>query len=37
MPVIARESGAEDRLLRPLCALNLEPHPAGAGGLGAPG
>ncbi|MDY6828795.1 MAG: tRNA (5-methylaminomethyl-2-thiouridylate)-methyltransferase [Pseudomonadota bacterium] len=25
MPVIARESGAEDRLLRPLCALNLEP------------
>ena len=23
MPVIARESGAEDRLLRPLCALNL--------------
>ena len=25
MPVIARESGAEDRLLRPLCALNLDP------------
>ena len=25
MPVIARESGANDRLLRPLCALNLEP------------
>ncbi len=25
MPVIARESGAEDRLLRPLCAKNLEP------------
>ncbi len=25
MPVIARESGAGDRLLRPLCALNLEP------------
>lgn len=25
MPVIARESGAEDRLLRPLCARNLEP------------
>lgn len=25
MPVIARESGADDRLLRPLCALNLEP------------
>ena len=25
MPVIARESGAEDRLLRPLCALNLQP------------
>ncbi len=24
MPIIARESGAEDRLLRPLCALNLE-------------
>ena len=23
MPVIARESGAEDRLLRPLCAINL--------------
>ncbi|MDH3759925.1 MAG: tRNA (5-methylaminomethyl-2-thiouridylate)-methyltransferase [Gammaproteobacteria bacterium] len=23
MPVIAQESGAEDRLLRPLCALNL--------------
>lgn len=25
MPVIARESGAEDRLLRPLCAKNLPP------------
>ena len=25
MPVIARESGAHDRLLRPLCALNLPP------------
>lgn len=25
MPVIARESGAESRLLRPLCAKNLEP------------
>lgn len=25
MPVIARESGADDRLLRPLSALNLEP------------
>ncbi len=25
MPVIARESGAEDRLLRPLCARNLPP------------
>ena len=25
MPIIARESGAEDRLLRPLCAKNLEP------------
>ncbi|NIP72540.1 MAG: tRNA (5-methylaminomethyl-2-thiouridylate)-methyltransferase [Gammaproteobacteria bacterium] len=25
MPVIARESGAGDRLLRPLCAKNLEP------------
>ena len=25
MPIIARESGAEDRLLRPLCAQNLEP------------
>ena len=25
MPVIARESGAGDRLLRPLCALNLDP------------
>ncbi len=25
MPMIARESGAEDKLLRPLCALNLEP------------
>lgn len=25
MPVIARESGAEDRLLRPLCAKNLAP------------
>lgn len=25
MPIIARESGAEDRLLRPLCAWNLEP------------
>lgn len=25
MPVIARESGAGDRLLRPLCALNLPP------------
>ncbi len=25
MPVIARESGAEDRLLRPLCARNLQP------------
>ncbi len=24
MPIIARESGAENRLLRPLCALNLE-------------
>lgn len=23
MPVVSRESGAEDRLLRPLCALNL--------------
>lgn len=23
MPIIARESGADDRLLRPLCALNL--------------
>jgi hypothetical protein len=25
MPIIARESGANDRLLRPLCALNLPP------------
>jgi len=25
MPVIARESGADDRLLRPLCALHLPP------------
>ena len=25
MPVIARESGADDRLLRPLCARNLPP------------
>ena len=25
MPVIARESGADDRLLRPLCAQNLPP------------
>lgn len=25
MPIIARESGADDRLLRPLSALNLEP------------
>ncbi len=25
MPVVARESGADDRLLRPLCARNLEP------------
>ncbi len=25
MPIIARESGAEDRLLRPLCARNLPP------------
>lgn len=25
MPLIARESGAEDRLLRPLCAKNLPP------------
>jgi len=25
MPIIARESGAGDRLLRPLCAKNLEP------------
>ncbi len=25
MPIIARESGAEDRLLRPLCAKNLPP------------
>ncbi len=25
MPVVARESGAEDRLLRPLCAKNLPP------------
>ncbi|MRX28246.1 tRNA (5-methylaminomethyl-2-thiouridylate)-methyltransferase [Kangiella sp. HZ709] len=25
MPIIARESGAEDRLLRPLCAQNLMP------------
>jgi tRNA-uridine 2-sulfurtransferase len=25
MPVIARESGAQDRLLRPLCAKNLPP------------
>ena len=25
MPVIARESGADDRLLRPLCAKNLPP------------
>lgn len=25
MPIIARESGAEDRLLRPLCAQNLPP------------
>ncbi|MGB1109146.1 MAG: tRNA (5-methylaminomethyl-2-thiouridylate)-methyltransferase [Gammaproteobacteria bacterium] len=25
MPVIAEESGAEDRLLRPLCARNLKP------------
>lgn len=25
MPVIAQESGADDLLLRPLCALNLEP------------
>ncbi|MFA7592539.1 MAG: hypothetical protein WCY26_02235 [Thiohalobacteraceae bacterium] len=25
MPVVARESGAEDRLLRPLCAQNLPP------------
>ena len=25
MPIVARESGAEDRLLRPLCAKRLEP------------
>lgn len=25
MPVVARESGAEDRILRPLCAKNLPP------------
>ena len=25
MPLISKESGAEDRLLRPLCALNLAP------------
>ena len=25
MPIVARESGAGDRLLRPLCALNLPP------------
>lgn len=25
MPIVARESGAEDRLLRPLCAKNLAP------------
>ena len=25
MPIIAKESGANDRLLRPLCALNLPP------------
>ena len=25
MPIIARDSGAEDRLLRPLCARNLPP------------
>ena len=25
MPIVARQSGAEDRLLRPLCAKNLEP------------
>lgn len=25
MPVVAHDSGAEDRLLRPLCAKNLEP------------
>lgn len=25
LPMIARESGAEDRLLRPLCAKNMEP------------
>lgn len=25
MPIIARESGADERLLRPLCAKNLEP------------
>ncbi len=25
LPVVARESGADDRLLRPLCARNLEP------------
>jgi tRNA-specific 2-thiouridylase len=25
MPIIARESGADDRLLRPLCAKRLAP------------
>ena len=25
MPIVSRESGADDRLLRPLCARNLEP------------
>jgi tRNA-specific 2-thiouridylase len=25
LPIVAAESGAEDKLLRPLCALNLAP------------
>ena len=37
MPIIARESGAEDRLLRPLSAKNLPPHPSRTRGLGGSG
>ena len=36
MPIISQESGADDRLLRPLCARNLPPDPAGARGVGEP-